>query len=120
MSVFQRLFKIGQSQAHSVVDKFEDPIRMSEQGIRDLKTDLQKAMTSLAEVKGMAVRTRRDADNKARLAADYERKAMLLLQKMQNGEIEQTEAERLASAGAGYLKYELYDIACNFYKNTGG
>jgi phage shock protein A len=97
MSIFDRLFKIGQSQAHAVVDKFEDPIKMTEQGIRDLKTDLQKAMTSLAEVKGISIRTRKDADNKKKLAADYERKAMLLLQKAQSGDIDPADAERLAT-----------------------
>lgn len=97
MSFFSRIFKIGQSEAHALVDKFEDPIRLTEQGIRDLKKDLQGAMTSLAEVKGIAIRTRRDADNRKKQAADYERKAMLLLQKMQNGSLDATQAERLAT-----------------------
>lgn len=97
MSFFSRIFKIGQSEAHAVVDKFEDPIKMTEQGIRDLKNDLQAAMTSLAEVKGVAIRTRRDADNKKKLAADYERKAMVLLQKAQGGSLDVQEAERLAT-----------------------
>lgn len=97
MSIFSRLFKIGQSEAHSVVDKFEDPIKLTEQGIRDLREDLQKAMTSLAEVKGIAIRTRKNSENAKVLAADYERKAMLLLQKMQSGEISQADAERLAT-----------------------
>jgi phage shock protein A len=97
MSIFKRLFKIGQAEAHSVVDKFEDPIKLTEQGIRDLKKDLQGAMTSLAEVKGIAIRTRKDADGKKKLAADYERKAMLLLQKMQQGQLDAPEAERLAT-----------------------
>ncbi len=97
MSFFRRIFKIGQAEAHAVADKFEDPIKMTEQGIRDLKTDLQAAMTSLAEVKGIALRTRREADNKKKLAADYERKAMLLLQKAQSGGMDLQEAERLAT-----------------------
>lgn len=97
MSFFRRLFKIGQSEAHSIVDKLEDPIKMTEQGIRDLRVDLQKAMTSLAEVKAIAIRTRKQADSKKRLAADYERKAMLLLQKMQSGSLSANEAERLAT-----------------------
>ena len=96
MSIFKRMFKIGQAEAHAVVDKFEDPIKLTEQGIRDLKSDLQGAMTSLAEVKGIAIRTRKEADNKKRLTADYERKAMLLLQKMQNGSLDAADAERLA------------------------
>ena len=97
MSIFSRIFKIGQSEAHAVVDKFEDPIKMTEQGIRDLKNDLQGAMQSLAEVKGIAIRTRKEADNKKKLAADYERKAMLLLQRMQGGSLDPAEAERLAT-----------------------
>jgi phage shock protein A len=97
MSIFTRLFKVGQSHAHTIVDKFEDPIKMTEQGIRDLKNDLQKAMSSLAQVKGIAIRTRKDAEGKKKLAADYERKAMLLLQKMQSGDLDAQEAERLAT-----------------------
>ncbi|MDY6851735.1 MAG: PspA/IM30 family protein [Thermodesulfobacteriota bacterium] len=97
MSIFKRLFKVTQAEAHAVVDKIEDPIRMTEQGIRDLKKDLQGAMTSLAEVKGIGIRTRREAGNKKKLAADYERKAMMLLQKMQSGEMDPGDAERLAS-----------------------
>lgn len=101
MSIFSRLFKIGQSEAHSVVDKFEDPIKLTEQGIRDLKKDLQQAMTSLAEVKGIAIRTRKEAESKKKLAADYERKAMMLLQKAQNGGLDPAEADRLATEALG-------------------
>ena len=97
MSIFKRIFRVGKAHAHSVVDKMEYPIKLTEQGIRDLKKDLQGAMTSLAEVKGIAIRTRRDAGNKKKLAADYERKAMLLLQKMQKGEMDAADAERLAT-----------------------
>ena len=97
MSIFRRIFKVTQSETHAIIDKFEDPIKMTEQGIRDLKKDLQQAMISLAEAKGMAIRTRRDAEGKKKLAADYERKAMMLLQKMQGGELDPSEAERLAT-----------------------
>jgi len=97
MSIFKRIFRVTQSETHALIDKLEDPIKMTEQGIRDLKKDLQQAMSSLAEVKSMAIRTRRDADNKKKLAADYERKAMMLLQKMQGGELDSTDAERLAT-----------------------
>ncbi|MBW1834396.1 MAG: PspA/IM30 family protein [Deltaproteobacteria bacterium] len=97
MSIFKRIFRVTQAETHALIDKLEDPIKMTEQGIRDLKKDLQQAMSSLAEVKSMAIRTRRDADNKKKLAADYERKAMMLLQKMQGGELDSTDAERLAT-----------------------
>ena len=94
--IFQRLFKTGQAEAHAIVDKLEDPIKISEQAIRDLRKDLQESLRSLAEVKSIAIRMNKEAEDSKRLASDYERKAMLLLQKAQSGEMEATEAERLA------------------------
>jgi phage shock protein A len=97
MGIFNRLFKIGQSEAHALVDKLEDPIKLTEQGIRDLKKDLEASLTSLAEVKAIAIRMRKDAENNKLQSQDYERKAMLLLQKAQSGQISQGEADRLAT-----------------------
>lgn len=94
--IFQRLFKTGQAEAHSLIDKLEDPIKLSEQAVRDLKKDLHDSLQSLAEVKGIAIRLTKEGEDNKRLAADYERKAMLLLQKGQGGELVPAEAERLA------------------------
>jgi phage shock protein A len=95
--LFSRIFQMGKSEAHSLVDKIEDPIKMTEQGIRDLKKDLTTSMQSLAQVKGIVMRMRNDSENKKKLAADYEHKAMSLLQKGQGGSLDATEAERLAT-----------------------
>ena len=95
--IFRRIFKMMQSEAHSAIDKLEDPIKMTEQGIRDLKQDLNAAMASLAQVKALAIRMRKDSEDQKKLASDYERKAMLLLQKGQSGEVAAEEADRLAS-----------------------
>ncbi len=97
MGVFQRIFRTVQSEAHSLVDKLEDPIKMTEQGIRDLKKDLQDSMQSLAQVKAIAIRLNKDSGDEKKRSQDYERKAMLLLQKMQEGDLKQSEAERLAT-----------------------
>ncbi len=94
--IFQRLFKTGQAEAHAALDKFEDPIKMSEQAIRDLKKDLQESLKSLAEVKALAIRMTKESEEQKSLATDYERKAMMLLQKAQSGEMAEEEAERLA------------------------
>ena len=95
-SIFQRLFNTGKAEAHALVDKLEDPIKMSEQAIRDLKKDLQDSLRSLAEVKAISIRMTKDADDAKRLSADYERKAMLLLQQGQGGDMDMSDAERLA------------------------
>jgi len=97
MSIFQRLFSVGKAEVHSAIDKFEDPIKMTEQGIRDLKNDLNGAMTSLAEVKGQAIRLRKQAEDNKKASADWERKAMVLLQKAQSGDLDAGEADRLAT-----------------------
>ncbi len=81
MQFLKRLFKIGQSEAHSAMDKLEDPIKLTEQGIRDMKSDLDKSLRALAEVKAMAIRARNDIETYSENATDYEGKAMLLLQR---------------------------------------
>jgi phage shock protein A len=98
---FNRLFKVAEANAHSAVDHLEDPIKMTEQGIRDLKKNLQAAMVSLAQVKSLAIRLQKEGDDHRKRAADYERKAMLLLKRMEAGEMDGSEAERLATAALG-------------------
>ncbi|MDG1916077.1 MAG: PspA/IM30 family protein [Crocinitomix sp.] len=97
MNIFRRLFRIGSAEANSLVDKLEDPIKMTEQGIRDLKGDLGKALEALAEVKALAIRSRNDADADSEKAKSYEKKAILLLKRAEKGEITMEEADRLAS-----------------------
>ena len=98
MSIFRRMFKVAQSNAHSAVDQLEDPIKMTEQGIRDLKKNLQAAMVSLAQVKSLAIRLQKESDDSKKRAAEYERKAMLLLRRAEAGEVAADEAERLATS----------------------
>jgi len=96
MNIFKRIFRIGQAEIHAVVDKMEDPIKMTEQGIREMREDLDKAMEAYAKVKALAIRTHNAADKKREEAAAYESKAVLLLQKLQRKELETDLAERLA------------------------
>ena len=98
MSIFRRMFKVAQSNAHAAVDQLEDPIKMTEQGIRDLKKNLQAAMVSLAQVKSLAIRLQKETEDHKKRAADYERKAMLLLRRAEAGEMAAAEAEHLATS----------------------
>ncbi len=116
MNFFKRLFKAGQAEAHAVMDKLENPIKMTEQGIRDLKKDLDVALKSLAEVKAMGIRAKNDVENAKSAAQNWENKAMLLLKKAQTGEMEMIEAERLA-AEALTRKEENLQTAATAKKN---
>jgi len=97
MSLFKRLFTLGKAEANSVVDKLEDPIKMTEQGIREMKKDLENCLKALAEVKALEIRSRNEITTEKEKSVDYERKAMLLLQRAESGQIEASEADRLAS-----------------------
>ncbi len=97
MGIFSRLFTVGKAEAHAAIDKLEDPIKMTEQGIRDLKKDLDKSLQALAEVKALAIRSKRELTEQKSRAQNYEQKAILLLQKAEKGEMDVAEAERLAT-----------------------
>ncbi len=96
MSIFKRLFKIGEAEANAMVDKLEDPIKLTEQGIRDMKQDLDESLKSYAEVKALSIKAKKDSSDLRSKASSYEQKAMMLLQKAGKGEISQEEADRLA------------------------
>ena len=96
MNIFKRLLRIGQAEIHSAVDKMEDPIRMTEQGIREMREDLDKAIEALAQIKAMAIRAKNDKTKKQASADDYQNKAVLLLTKAQKEELDMATAEKLA------------------------
>ncbi len=96
MNFFRRIFKIGEAEANSAIDKMEDPIKMTEQGIRDMKTDLEKSLEALAQVKALAIRAKNDIEEFTTKSEDYQQKAMLILKKAQKGDLDSTEGDRLA------------------------
>lgn len=97
MKFLKRLFKIGQAEMHHAIDNMEDPIKMSEQAIRDMKEDLDKALEALAQVKAMAIRAKKEVGEYQEKSEDYNEKAMLILKKAQSGGMENAEADRLAT-----------------------
>jgi len=97
MNILRRLFSLGKAETNSALDKLENPIKMTEQGIRDLKSDLDKALHALAEIKALSIRARNDQSTFESKAKDYEKKAIMLLERAEKGEMEMAEAERLAN-----------------------
>jgi phage shock protein A len=95
MNVFKRLFKIGQAETNSAIDKLEDPIKMIEQGLRDMREDQDQAMRALAEVKAMHIRRTKDLKQFEESQTDLHDKSILLLKKAQLGEMDAAEAEGL-------------------------
>lgn len=96
MNIFKRLFKIGKAEIHSVIDSFEDPINMTEQGIREMKEQLSESIESLAQLKALAIRKKNEVQAEDQSAKDYYNKAVMIIQKAENSEIDTAEADRLA------------------------
>ncbi len=97
MGLFKRLFTMGAAEANSALDKMEDPVKMTEQGIRDMKNDLNASLQGLAEVKAQAIRARKDFEAAKAEASEYEQKAILLIQRAESGQISPEDADRLAT-----------------------
>ena len=119
MSVFKRLFKIGQAEAHNIVDKLEDPIKLTEQGIRDLKRDLDQSLKALAEVKAMSIRAKKESADAKNRAKSYESKAMMLITKAEKGELDSSEADRLATEALS-KKQDAENQANSAHQNAAG
>lgn len=97
MQFLKRLLKIGTAEVHSAIDGIEDPITMTEQGIRDMRQDLDKSLEALAQVKAMSIRAKNEVQEYAAKGEDYNEKAMLILKKAQSGDLDSSEADRLAT-----------------------
>jgi phage shock protein A len=96
MNILKRLFRIGQAEAHAAVNNLEDPIKMTEQGIREMKDQLDKSIQALAQVKALAIRRKNEHNSLVSQSEDYQNKAMLLVQKGISEEMPLEESDRLA------------------------
>ncbi|MCG2615981.1 PspA/IM30 family protein [Terrimonas sp. NA20] len=96
MNIFKRLFRIGQAEIHAAVDKMEDPVKMTEQGLRELRNDLTEATEAYAKVKALAIRTENDQAHCQQESMNYAEKAILIMQKAQSGQVDLVKAEDLA------------------------
>lgn len=110
MNIFKRIFRIGQAEIHSVVEKMEDPIKMTEQGIREMKADLDESLEAYAKVKALAIRTQNNVENKQKEADEFEKKAIILLQKSESKELETEKAESLAKEALLLKKQLLLEV----------
>lgn len=96
MNIFKRLFRIGQAEIHAAVEKMEDPVKMTEQGLRELRDDIAEATEAYAKVKALAIRTENEQLVCQKESMNYAEKAILIMQKAQAGQVDIAKAEELA------------------------
>ena len=97
MGFFQRIFRWGKSEVNSAMDSLEDPIKMTDQGIRDLESDLEKSIKALASVKASCITAKNDLEKAKQDVDDYQKKAMTFVQAAEQGKISHEEGDRLAT-----------------------
>jgi len=107
MSIFKRLFRIGQAEIHAAVDKMEDPVKMTEQGLRELRIDLTEATEAYAKVKALAIRAENYQHHRELESRNYGEKAILIMQRAQSGQVDLIKAEQLAREALG-LRQKYY------------
>lgn len=100
MSIFDRLFRIGKSEANALVDKMEDPAKMADQILRELRSNLQEAISGEAEIKAIALQHRAQETQFRQKASDWERKANELLDKVERRELDEAKGNELAEKAA--------------------
>ena len=119
-SFVKRLWNILVGNLHEVADKFEQPITMTKQGIRDLETQLKESLESFAQVRAVAIRSKNEVSKAAQEAEDYKKKAMALLHKAQkttnSGNAERLAAEAMAQREQKLQLYQTHLVTQQKYE----
>jgi len=110
MNIFKRILKIGQAEIHALVDKMEDPISLTEQGIEDMKTQLSETKEAYISARALVIKSENAIKEKEQVAQDYENKAKLILNMAKSNEIPLEKADKLALEALGLKKNLLNEV----------
>lgn len=93
---FRRVFEITRAEAHSRLDVWEDPTKLTDQALRDLRQELACSLQNLAEVRAGAIHLKRELEERQETVHVCEHQALIVLQRVQIGKMPALEGERLA------------------------
>lgn len=96
-NLFKRFFKIVGAETDSILDKIEDPIKLAEQNIKNLKKELEISLKNLVKIRAVLNILKRELQEKYKQAMNYERQAAAILEKAQEKMVNEQEADKLAS-----------------------
>jgi phage shock protein A len=100
MSIFDRLFRISKAEANAAVDKLEDPAKMADQILRELRDNYQQAIQGEAEIKAMALQHRAEELKNRNIAGDWEKKTNELLDRVETKQLDEAKGNDLANKAA--------------------
>jgi phage shock protein A len=100
MSIFDRLFRIGKAEANAAVDHLEDPSKMADQILRELRSNYQQAIQGEAEIKALALQHRANELQYRNTAHDWEKKTNELLDRVETKQLDEAKGNDLANKAA--------------------
>ncbi len=100
MSIFDRLFRIGKAEANAAVDKLEDPSKMADQILRELRANYQQAIQGEAEIKALALSHRASELQARNKANEWENKTNGLLDRIDSKQLDEIQGNDLAAKAA--------------------
>ncbi|MGN6397565.1 MAG: PspA/IM30 family protein [Mucilaginibacter sp.] len=100
MSIFDRLFRIGKAEANAAIDKLEDPAKMAEQILRELRSNYQQAIQGEAEIKALALQHRASELKARNTAGEWEKKTNELLDRIESKQLDEAKGNELATKAA--------------------
>ncbi len=96
MSFLKRLHNIGEAEVNAWIEKKQDPLKMFEQGIRDLKADFDKNLKTIAQLKASRIKTTNDTEFLHKKITALDDDAIQSFEKTRNGQLSLEIAEDLA------------------------
>jgi len=100
MSIFDRLFRIGKAEANAAVDKLEDPSKMADQILRELRANYQQAIQGEAEIKALALQHRANELQARNKSDEWEKKTNDLLDRIDAKQLDEAQGNDLAAKAA--------------------
>lgn len=100
MSIFDRLFRIGKAEANAAIDKLEDPSKIADQILRELRENYQQAIQGEAEIKAQALQHRASELQSRNKADEWEKKTNELLDRIDAKQLEEAKGNELAAKAA--------------------
>lgn len=114
MSIFSRIFKIGQATLNKLVDGFEKPELMLEQAIRDKEEQLREAKQSIQKCIATEHKTRSLFEEEKRQKLEWEKRAEAALQAGN----EELAVKALQRANEHELKANSYEQECQIQRES--
>ena len=75
MSIFDRLSRLLRANVNDMISKAEDPAKIIDQALRDMRSAYADARNDVAGAMAQAAKLEREAGTNSKLAAEYEKKA---------------------------------------------